>query len=332
MKGREENDQMIERRVQNRLQNAPKIIQKYMVSMSGATASTRNVYLGYILDFYQYLQTQFDIDEKSYDSFKQIKKMDIDGYIEYTKINPKTGKTNGISIRNSKISAVISFFNFLEDNEIIDKNPCAKIKKLKDNKERKVVYLTKEEVEDVKVKISTYSRGWNYDDPWKYRDYAIFLLGCSTGLRNSAIREINLEDLDLKNHEVMVSEKNSVIKTVYFGKNVCDALEKWLEEREKLLAKKKKESQAVFISNHMQRMTDVTLQAVVNKYTKDIDKHITPHKLRSTFATNLYEETGDVKLVADALGHKNIRNTMIYTTASKKKMREAAELMDKIYE
>jgi len=331
MTGRQEHDNEIEERIKKRLKNTPLVVKKYMTSIASLTAATRNVYLGYIIDFLGYLNKEYGIDGSSFDEFDSIKKMDIDGYIEYTKINPKTGKANGTSIRNSKISAAISFFGFLEDNDLITKNPCSNIKKLKDNKERELTYLTREEIDDVKAKILSYGRGVNYEDPWRFRDYAIFVLGCSTGLRNSAIREINLSDLDLKNRKVIVTEKDSVTKIVLLNDNTCDAIRQWMIERERLLTAKGKESQALFISNQMRRMTDVTLQAVMKKYTSDMDKHITPHKMRSTCGMHVYLASGgNMALTAKVLGHKNIRNTQIYADATNEQLREASDIMNSI--
>ena len=204
------------------------------------------------------------------------------------------------------------------------------MKKVKDNREKEVVYMTREEVEDVKVNILTSGRGYNFHDPWIHRDYALFMLGCSTGLRNSAIHEINVEDLDLARREVTVTEKNDVTKPVYLGKNTCDALAGWLDVRKMLLDKRGAISDALFISNQMHRITDVTLARVLKKYTADLGKHITPHKMRSTCAMNLYEASGDIYLVAQQLGHKSIRNTAIYARATEKRLREAVDVLDGI--
>ena len=331
MTGREEENLKIEKTIQRRVKDAPVVLKKYMTSISRLTPASRKVYLGYLFDFFYFLKEKYDIDGNSFDDFQRIKKMDIENYIEYTKINPKTGKENGISIRNSRLAAVMSLFDFLIDNEFITKNPCISIRKLKDNREKKVTYLTKEEIEDIKVNITTTSRSIYHEDPWAKRDYAIFILGCSTGLRNSAIREINVEDLDLKNKEVRVFEKDSVVKTVCLSTQTCAAIEEWLNIRQILLNKKQKESNAVFISNQMNRITSTGLQDILKKYTKGIKKHISPHKMRSTCAMNLYEKTGDIYLVSEVLGHKDVRNTQIYAKATKEKLRQAADIMDEIY-
>ena len=81
----------------------------------------------------------------------------------------------------------------------------------------------------------------------------------------------------------------------------------------------------------MRRMTDVTLQAVMKKYTSDMDKHITPHKMRSTCGMHVYLASGgNMALTAKVLGHKNIRNTQIYADATNEQLREASDIMNSI--
>lgn len=330
MKGREEHNMEYERRIQKRLENAPIVLKDYMCHISSFTASSRQAYLGYIMDFLKFLMNTYEIDGTDYSQFTSLKKLDIDKYMEHTKINPNTGKINGASIRNAKLVAVTNFFDFLLENEYIDRNPCRNVKKIKDNVEREIVYLSKEEIDDVKATILSSGRGYNYNDPWVYRDYAIFILGCSTGLRNSAIREINLSDLDFDKKEVYVTEKNDVTKKVRLGENTCNALQKWIEVRGRIIENKNKDCDALFISNQIKRITDVTLATIVKKYTEHLGKHITPHKMRSTCGMNLYEASGDIYLVAQQLGHKNIKNTQKYARATEKQLRRAVEILDSI--
>lgn len=330
MKGRQESDNNYERRIKNRLNDCPRVIKDYMISISSSTASTRFVYLGYIINFISFLKNYKGISGDDYDEFKGIRKMDIDYYMESIKINPNTGKEASASIRNAKLAAINSFFAFLLENEIINKNPCSSIKKVKDNKVKTVTYLTIDEVETVKKHILLSDFG-DTENPWRIRDYAIFILGCCTGLRNSAIREIDINDIDFNERTLIVTEKDNVTKTVFLSKDTCDALAMWIKKRQDILDEKSISTNAVFISNQLKRMTSPTLNGIIKKYTFMLGKHITPHKMRSTCAMNLYNTTGDIYLVAQQLGHKNIENTQIYAKATENKLKEAAELIDKIY-
>lgn len=330
MTGREESNRQYELRTKKEIEKMPKVIQDYSYSLSNFTPCSKFIYIVHIKTFVDFLNKECYISGDDYNDFKSIKKMDIDKYMEYSRINPKTGKEYSVNTRNARLAAVTNLFDFLLDNDIIDKNPCYKVDKVKGNKEQNVTYLTKEEVEDIKVKILTTDRSSEHEDLWKYRDYAIFILAFSTGMRKSAIRGINIDDLDLKKKEVKVIEKRNETKIVYLSTQTCDAIKKWIKIREQILDGK--EVDALFISNRKQRISVKPFDDIIHKYTKDLGKNITPHKLRSTCAMNLYEATGDIYLVAQQLGHKNIRNTQIYAKATAQKMKDTAELMDKIYE
>lgn len=329
MTGREERDLKNEAWIDNKLENAPDILKSYMISKDSMTSMSRKAYLGYLLDYFGFIQERSKNNTINIEYFNEVKPMDIDAYMVHTKTNSKNGGKCGASVRNSKLAAVKSFYEFLEKNGIIKDNPCKNVEKIKNNKQRNVVSLSTEEIRTINDRIMQSYHSKGRDNKWKYRDLAIFSLGYTTGLRQSAIREINMDDISLTNRTVKVTEKNSVEKTMYLSSNTCMILKRWIEDREKLLGDCK--CDALFISNRRERIGTRTLQDVVEKYTSDFGKHITPHKLRSTFAMNLYEATGDVYLVAEALGHKNIQNTRIYAKASERKMREAADLMDHIY-
>lgn len=329
MKGREERDQKNNEWLKAKLVDAPKPLVDYMKSFARKETTTQRVYFNYLSDFLEFIGKTMNIDINNYESYTLIKKMDIDSYMNYTAINKKTGKKCGAGIRNAKLIAVTSFFNFLVDNDIVIKNPCAKVDKIKETVEKPVTYLTIEEIENVRSRILDLHRTGEHDGPWIFRDYAIFILACTTGMRQSAIREMNIEDIDLSQKEITVTEKGNRTKKMYLSTQTCEALQRWLDVRETLL--EEKECDAVFISNRRQRMGRTAIEHAVSKWTSDIDKHITPHKLRATCAMNLYEATGDIYLVAQQLGHKSIKNTQIYAKATQKKMKDTAELMDKIY-
>ena len=330
MTGREERDIKNKKWLEERMSTAPRPLQDFMQSFARKETTSQKVYFGYLMNFLNFIKNHKQIDIENYNSYSNIRKMDIDAYMNYTEISSATGKKCGASIRNSKLIAVSTFFDFLVDNDIINKNPCRNVSKIKETKEKTVTYLTKEEITEVSDKIIAGKRNTENDELWRLRDLAIFMLGCTTGMRKSAICEINMDDLNLEKREVVVTEKGNVTKTIFLSKQTCKDIQQWLVAREKLLGNKACE--ALFISNRRERIGATGIKNIVKTYTQDIGKHITPHKLRSTCAMNLYEATGDIYLVAQQLGHKNIENTQIYAKATKKKMKETADLMDKIYE
>lgn len=309
MSGRQEQDNKREFWIANKLVNAPQLYIDYMRSINLKTSSTRKAYLGYLFQFYDFLlQSEIDLLE--------VKPMHIDAYRDYMlKMNNKA------SIINAKLSAIISFYDFLKENEFISNNPCSAKKKLKIEEKSTVIYMTDEEVKEVKGNAAI--------SKTKYcnRDLCILNLGCSTGLRVSAIINIDLDDIDFDNKTITVIEKGNKKRVICIGENTLNSISKWMMDRQRILGEN--QEQALFINQKTRkRMSPEAVQRMIKRYSKTIDKHITPHKMRSTCAMKLYDKTGDIYLTAQQLGHKNIKNTMIYAKATENKLRQAAEILD----
>ena len=131
-----------------------------------------------------------------------------------------------------------------------------------------------------------------------------------TGIRVSECVGLDLEDLDFKNNAVKVTRKGGNEMFVYFGPEVEKALMSYLTVREKIVPVSGHEH-ALFYSTQRKRIAIQAVENLVKKYAREVTtaKKITPHKLRSTYGTALYQETGDIYLVADVLGHKDVNTT-----------------------
>ena len=134
------------------------------------------------------------------------------------------------------------------------------------------------------------------------------LLG--TGIRISECVGLDLTDVDFDNNGLRIVRKGGNESIVYFGEEVREALLAYLEERKKMEPAEGHE-EALFLSMQKKRLSVRAIQNLVDKYAKTVTslKHISPHKLRSTYGTALYNETGDIYLVADVLGHKDVNTT-----------------------
>ena len=133
---------------------------------------------------------------------------------------------------------------------------------------------------------------------------------------------------NLERKTIKIVEKGNKIRTVMFSDGLKEILQDWINDRHQIVGLDKIE--ALFISNRKQRMSTDCVRQMLKKYTYNIDKHITPHKLRSTCATNVYNATGDIYLTANVLGHSNIANTRRYADISEERKQKAATAMDKI--
>jgi len=142
------------------------------------------------------------------------------------------------------------------------------------------------------------------------RDLAIITLMLGTGMRISECIGIDIEHIDFDIGGVLVTRKGGDQSILYFNDEVEAALSDYLELRG-LMVPQPGHEDALFLSMQNRRITDRAVQNLVKKYSRLITqiKNITPHKLRSTYATNLYRETGDIYLVADALGHRDVNTT-----------------------
>ena len=143
------------------------------------------------------------------------------------------------------------------------------------------------------------------------RDYAILSLFLGTGIRVSECVGINLSDINLEENAFVVTRKGGNQVVLYFPAEVATAIGEYLEEREKIEALPGHED-ALFLSLQKRRMTQRAMEKLVKKYAAvaaPLKTKMSPHKLRATYATNLYHETGDIYLVADSLGHSSVDTT-----------------------
>ena len=149
------------------------------------------------------------------------------------------------------------------------------------------------------------------------------LLG--TGIRVSECVGLNITDLDVEENRFKVRRKGGNESIIYYGEEVAAALERYLIQREHIIPCEGSEN-ALFLSIQKKRMSVRGMENMVTKYTEKLNclKRITPHKLRSTFGTNLYRETQDIYMVADFLGHRDVNTTRKhYASISDDKRRTA---------
>ena len=160
------------------------------------------------------------------------------------------------------------------------------------------------------------------------RDFALLSLFLGTGIRVSECVGMNLTDVDFENNAFVVTRKGGNQVVLYFSPEVADALADYMEERKNVETLPGHED-ALFLSLQRKRITQRAVQNLVKKYAAyaaPLKPKISPHKLRSTYATNLYNETGDIYLVADVLGHSSVDTTRRhYADMTDARRRMAAE-------
>lgn len=288
------------------------------------TAKTRISYAYDIRIFFQFLlETNPALKDKSMTDLTvqvldQVKAVDIEEYQEYLKVyqnhNADKLETNGERGLKRKVSALRSFYAYYYKREMIETNPAVLVDVPKIH-EKSIIRLDADEVALLLDHIehagdSLTGQKRVFWEKTKERDLAIVTLLLGTGIRVSECVGLDIEDVDFKNNGIKVTRKGGNEMVVYFGPEVEKALKAYLEVRENITPLSGHEH-ALFYSAQRKRIGVQAIENLVKKYAREITttKKITPHKLRSTYGTALYQETGDIYLVADVLGHRDVNTT-----------------------
>ncbi|MDO4339954.1 MAG: tyrosine-type recombinase/integrase [Eubacteriales bacterium] len=289
---------------------------------STTTTKTRISYAYDIRIFFQFLLEQnpafkdFSMDDFTVDVLDQITALDLEEYLEYLKVyqNGEKLETNGERGLKRKISALRSFYAYYFKREMIHTNPTVLIDVPKIH-QKSIIRLDTDEVAmllDYIEHCGEHLTGQKrvYYEKTKERDLALITLLLGTGIRVSECVGLDIEDVDFKNNGIKVTRKGGNEMVVYFGPEVEKALKNYLPVREGITPLAGHEH-ALFYSSQRRRIGVQAVENLVKKYAREVTttKKITPHKLRSTYGTALYQETGDIYLVADVLGHKDVNTT-----------------------
>lgn len=274
----------------------------YLKVERGLSENTINSYGIDLKLFLEYLR------ENEIPSFKQVNKEVIVNYMQSEKNN---NKANSSILRS--VSSLRKFFQYLAQEKIIEKDPMLLIDTPK-KKQHLPQVLTKEEVEKL-------LRSPNTGQVLGLRDRAMLELMYATGLRISEIINLKLEDLHLTMGTLQTLGKRHKERIVPVGDEAIKWVNRYLEEaRPKLL--KQKRSNYLFLNFHGNNLTRQgvwkNLKAEVRK--AGIQKNITPHTLRHSFATHILENGADLRIVQELLGHADISTTQIYTHLSNKQL------------
>lgn len=229
-------------------------------------------------------------------------------------------------------SAFKSFFDYMYKTNKIKSNPMELVERTKIKKtfEERNDFLTEKELQkflyNVKNGVGT-KRQKSYHKRLRSRDCAICYIYLHTGMRLSALIELNLDDLDFENKSIKVISKGEK-EAVYNGLDVCfKYINEWIEDRKNFNVKNEN---ALFVSEKGNRMSQDAVESLVKKYSTGIDKNITPHKLRATYATMLYNKGIDLDTLCTLMKHSSVETTRIYIRGRKDHTADAAKIMSQL--
>lgn len=300
------------------LSDLPEYCYDFFTGMELSTSSLTR--LNYAMDlaiFYDYLSRYIFNKKKEEITLLDLDKLeakDIESYLSYLSYYVVDDKVyrNTENGKARKLASVRSFFKYLFNHDLISKNVVSKVPTPKLHT-KGIIRLENDEVERlldaVQAPTTFTERQKNYNKNTKIRDNAMMTLFLGTGIRVSELVGLNVEDFDFSQNAFKVTRKGGNQTILYYPNEVKYALEEWLTIRETLPIDK--EEKALFLSLQNKRICTRAVENIVKKFAYESSplKKITPHKLRSTFGTNLYRETNDIYIVADVLGHKDVNTT-----------------------
>ena len=320
------------------LKTMPSFCRDYFRGIEPTTTAKTRIGYGYdIRTFFRFLLSEnpsfknAKMTDICLSDLDQLQPVDIEEYLEYLKYYTYDGQvfTNDERGIKRKFASLRSFFLYYQKRDLLRHNPTVVVDmpKLHD---REIIRLDADEVSDLLELVEhggDHLSGMKkvYYEKNKQRNIAIFTLFLGTGIRVSECVGLDIEDVDFKNNRIRIIRKGGKEDFVYFGDEVAEALFNYMEQRKHIVTKEGHEH-ALFYSIQKRRISVQAIENLVNEYTSQITsfKHITPHKLRSTYGTALYQQTGDIYLVAEVLGHNDVNTTRKHYAAMDDEQKRSA--------
>lgn len=275
------------------------------------------------------------IREIPFEIIESLNAADINEFQNYLASSNEEEKKHGEKSRaiSRKMSAIRCFFSYEERMDYLDHNPTLKAAKKQKEIENEIFRLDPDSVkqlicavENVDVK-SFHSKVLS--ETTAKRDLALIILLLDTGIRVSECAGIDLDDINFSTNTIKIVRKGGKATDIYINERTRNALRDYINHERPALLLDDKEP-ALFISLKHTRLTVRSIQYMVEKYGKNLglSGKLSPHKLRKTFGTALYNKTGDIYMVADVLGHKDVNTTVKHYAAMEEKHKQLAAQID----
>lgn len=321
------------------LKTMPSFCRDYFRGIEPTTTAKTRIGYGYdIRTFFRFLLSEnpsfknAQMTDICLSDLDQLQPVDIEEYLEYLKYYTYDGQVfmNDERGIKRKFASLRSFFLYYQKRDLLRHNPTVVVDmpKLHD---REIIRLDADEVSDLLELVEhggDHLSGMKkvYYEKNKQRNIAIFTLFLGTGIRVSECVGLDIEDVDFKNNRIRIIRKGGKEEYVYFGEEVANALKSYITEERVHVKPREGHEHALFYSIQKRRISVQAIENLVNEYTSQITsfKHITPHKLRSTYGTALYQQTGDIYLVAEVLGHNDVNTTRKHYAAMDDEQKRSA--------
>ena len=318
-------------------EDLPEYCREYFVGISSNTTPlTRLNYAYDIRTFFRYISgkitrfSQKSSQEITLEDIESLSPFEIEAYLSYVEIyKDKDGNVvkNGARGKSRKLAAIRSMIKYFEKKRLIRFNPTATVDTPK-SREKEIIRLEGDEIgtmlDVVDTGMGLSERQQKYQENTRMRDLAIVSLLLGTGIRVSELVGLDLDDVNFDDLSFVVTRKGGARVILYFSEEVAGYLYDYycIRSADETI----KNEPALFLSLQKRRITTRAVENIIKKYSAIATplKHITPHKLRSTFGTQLYRNTGDIYVVADVLGHKDVNTTKRHYAAITEDIRRNA--------
>lgn len=318
-------------RLRELLSRLPSFARDYIYSKEVTSQTSTLVSYCYdLLIFFEFIKdnnpslADTDIDKMHLDVLDQMTSEDIIEFQRYLELNVSNDHfhENGKKSIARKMSPLRGLFKYHYARKNIKDDPMVLVPLPKVKKDKNIIRMNAYEVRSILEAIrqgneQMSERQKKYCQKTMQRDLAILTLMLNTGIRVSECNGLDLNDVDLRANTITIVRKGGGQDVLYFGDAVHEALNDYIEGERCGISPIQGHEKALFYSLQGKRISVDAIENLVKKYARLVvpTKKITPHKLRSTYGTALYRETGDIRLVADVLGHENINTTINYYAA-----------------
>ncbi|MGN0818423.1 MAG: tyrosine-type recombinase/integrase [Candidatus Coproplasma sp.] len=299
----------------------PEFCADYFLAIDSQTSTLTRLNYAHDLKIFYYflLQKRFkhysSVKDFSLQDLESVTNNDIEMFLSFLSRYKYQGKNHTCNERAKarKLSSVRAMFKYFFNRDMISVDNSAKVATPKLH-EKPIVRLDGEEVFNI-IDVAETGDGLSphqraFHEKSRIRDSAILILFLGTGIRISELVGLNNNDVNFKDNSFVVTRKGGSKSILYFDDNVADALKRYMDYKQESEVSVD-EKEALFLSSQKKRITVRAVENLVQKYAKIVSplKKISPHKLRSTYGTQLYKATGDIYVVADVLGHKDVNTT-----------------------
>lgn len=265
---------------------------------------------------------------------KKVEDLTIDDYTIYLGKLKRENRTS--SHRITAYTALKKFSAYLAASDINNRNPMQYVPRPRfvetseTQEKRKNGFLEKSEIRQMEMNVENgigSKRAKSYQKKTRERDMAIITIFLNTGMRCSALCNLDVSDVYVNRHSIVVTDKGSKVKEYVLSNNAWETVNAYLNKRRNI----ETDSDALFVKANGERIGYPGTNKLIKKYTANVEgKHITPHKLRATYGTHLYNATKDIYFVQECMNHNSPKTTSLYIRGEQNHSGKASEIMDNI--